>query len=274
MKRSTRFRMILVLSALAFAPLAAQASHDDVEVRILGTNGKQFRTFPVASESRDVRRLYLEARDQVPYVIRVRNRGNARVALVIAVDGRNIISGERSHLARGERMYVLDPWESAEYEGWRTGRDRVNAFYFTEWRDSYAEAFGDRSARGVIAVAVYREREHAIAQGPWDRATGKAQEQSGQDGKQNGKKGSAEVRSKGAEPGTGFGEEVYSPSVRVAFDAERHPASQVFIKYEWRDSLCRRGVMACGPGNRDRNRFWDESGIFGFAPYPPNRRNY
>jgi hypothetical protein len=266
MKRSTRYRTLpgTLLALLALAPFAAQAGHDDVEVRIVSASGQPFRTFLV-DESRDVRRLYLEARDQVPYVIRVRNRSNQRVGLVIAVDGRNIISGQRSDLARGERMYVLDPRESAQYEGWRTGRDRVNAFYFTQWRDSYAEAFGDRSARGVIAVAVYREKEHAISQGPWDRATGKAAEQSG-------KKGSADVRSKGGEPGTGFGEDVYSPSVRVAFDAERRASSQVLIKYEWRDSLCRRGVMECGPERRDRNRFWDERGVFGFAPYPPNRR--
>jgi len=263
MKRSTRFRTILALFALA--PLAALARHDDVEVRIVSTSGTPLRTFPVESGSRDVRRLYLEARDQVAYVIRVRNRSNDRVGVVIAVDGRNIISGQRSELARGERMYVLDPWESAQYEGWRTGRDRVNAFYFTEWRDSYAEAFGDRSARGVIALAVYREKEQAIAEGAWERNAGKR-------GAQSGKKGSADVRSKGAEPGTGFGEEVYSPSVRVAFDAERHPSSRVFIKYEWRDSLCRRGVLECRPGWRDRNRFWDDSEVSGFAPYPPNRR--
>jgi hypothetical protein len=268
MKRSTRYRTILALCALApFVSLAAHASHDDVEVRIVATNGKPFRTFPV-EESRDVRRLYLEAIDQVPYVIRVRNRSNDRVALVIAVDGRNIISGERSNLARHERMYVLDPWESAEYEGWRTGRDRVNAFYFTEWRDSYAAAFGDRSARGVIAVAVYREKDRAIFL-PRDRVTARPQEQGAP---RSGGKGSADVRSKAAEPGTGFGEEVYSPSVRVAFDAERHPSSKVFIRYEWRDSLCRRGLMSCGPERRERNRFRDDFDVFGFAPYPPGRR--
>lgn len=264
MNRPTRYRTILALAALALAPLAVQASHDDVEVRIVGTNGKPFRTFPV-EESRDVRRLYLEARDQAAYVIRVRNRSHHRVGLVIAVDGRNIISGQRSDLARGERMYVLDPWESAEYEGWRTGSHRVNEFYFTDWRDSYAEAFNDRSARGVIAVAVYREKEQAIARDRWERDAGKAREQSGG-------KGSADARSKGAEPGTGFGEEVYSPSVRVAFDAQRRPSSQVFIKYEWRESLCRRGVMDCGRGHRDRNRFWNDFDVYGFAPYPPNRR--
>ena len=41
--------------------------------------------------------------------------------------------------------------------GWRASLEAVNEFYFTDWKDSYAEAFGDRSARGVIAVAVYRE---------------------------------------------------------------------------------------------------------------------
>ena len=60
-------------------------------------------------------------------------------------------------LRADERMYVLPPHESATYEGWRTERDTVNRFYFTEPGDSYAAAFGDRSAMGVIAVAAFRE---------------------------------------------------------------------------------------------------------------------
>jgi hypothetical protein len=79
------------------------------------------------------------------------------VGLVIAVDGRNIISGKQSWLRNDERMYILGPYGRGEFKGWRTSLDSINRFYFTEVADSYAAAFRDESAMGVIAVAVYPE---------------------------------------------------------------------------------------------------------------------
>ena len=102
-------------------------------------------------------RSYLQAEKGARYQVRVRNTTGERLGLVIAVDGRNIINGAKSELARAEPMYVLDAWDTQNYAGWRANLDAINEFYFTDWSDSYAEAFGDRSARGVIAVAVYGE---------------------------------------------------------------------------------------------------------------------
>ena len=61
----------------------------------------------------------------------------------------NIISGARSDLRRQEPMYVLEPGVTEAYSGWRRNLQAVNEFYFTDWADSYAEAFGDRSAQGA-----------------------------------------------------------------------------------------------------------------------------
>src|SRR4030042_2006566 len=78
---------------------------------------------------------------------------------VIPVDGRNIINDKKSDLERNERMYIIGPYESNTFEGWRTSMDRTNRFYFTEQSDSYAEkVFADASAMGTIALAVYREK--------------------------------------------------------------------------------------------------------------------
>lgn len=265
----------LTLPALACA--MHPSGQVDIDIDIVNAGGRAFALFPTDSEAHDVYRAYLEARNQEPYRIRVRNRSARRVGLVIAVDGRNIISGAKSDLERDERMYILDPWQSAEYEGWRTGSDRVNEFYFTEWRDSYAEAFGDRSARGVIAVAVYREREreahHLFRR---DDRFAEPEAERGADARERSRAPAAASAPSGekaraeSQPGTGFGNEVYSPSRRVAFDAERNAASRYFIKYEWRDSLCRRGVIDCG--ERVPNRFWDGNDRYGFAPPPPKRR--
>ncbi len=75
--------------------------------------------------------------------IRITNSTGRRVGVVVAVDGRNIISGARSELEKGEPMYILDAWDTQEYSGWRANLSEVNEFYFTEWKD-----FLRRSVRG------------------------------------------------------------------------------------------------------------------------------
>src|SRR5688572_33439649 len=151
--------MMLAACALSLTVQAREAVHG-VTVEIVDRNGAAFEQFPTRTrKGSDAYRAYLQAEPDARYRIRVRNGTGERIAVVIAVDGRNIISGARSELARSEPMYVLSPFENAEYSGWRTSLSDVHEFYFTDWQDSYAEAFGDRSAKGVIAVAVYREKE-------------------------------------------------------------------------------------------------------------------
>ena len=127
-----------------------------MSIEIVDANGQVFREFPVNARDGALR-SYLQAEKGARYQVRVRNTTGERLGLVIAVDGRNIINGAKSDLARSEPMYVLDAWGTQDYAGWRANLDAINEFYFTDWSDSYAEAFGDRSARGVIAVAVYGE---------------------------------------------------------------------------------------------------------------------
>lgn len=236
-------------------PLAAFGGHGGtpgpVDISVVLDNGRELPLYALRDHAmeRDFR-AYLEARPGREYRIRVRNRSAERIGLVIAVDGRNIISGERSKLRRDERMYVIGPHDFAEYAGWRTDRHHVHRFYFTDERDSYAGAWGDYSAMGVIAVAAFREREPAYY-GYRDR-----------DGRR-----SEPPRAQGRHmpaPGTGFGEAEHSQAVRVEFEPERRPVGRYFLKYEWRQTLCELGVADCGRPNR----FWPHAHN-GFAPYPP-----
>jgi hypothetical protein len=247
--------------------------------------GRTLPTYPVRTWG-TVTKVYAEAVKGDGYRIEVTNRLNRRVGLVIAVDGRNIITGGKSNLGNNERMYILEPYGSGEFSGWRTGNDRVNRFYFTEVPDSYAAAFGDESAMGVIAVAAYPEvvryvpPRHQISplqpQGGFGRACDSCSAREKSSAGPAGAAPSAEARS-GAESkmqadnegaGTGFGHEEYSPVRTVEFEPERRAAAKILVKYEWRSTLCKIGVAYCGQPRPPRNRLWDSDG---FAPYPPVR---
>lgn len=256
----------MALSALAQAHYRPQ----DVTVEVIDQNGASFSQMPVRSDSKGYR-AYLQAERGARYRIRLTNRTADRVGVVVAVDGRNIISGARSDLERGEPMYILGAWDSEEYSGWRTSLADVHEFYFTEWQDSYAEAFGDRSARGVIAVAVYREKENlAMLREQERRARSDRQssvvpappaaDASGNSASEQ----SAAKAERRSEPGTGYGDRRDEPAVRVAFEAQSRASSKVFLKYEWRETLCARRIVDCADSG---NRFWPDS--LSFAPAPP-----
>lgn len=267
----------LALGAVSLsASVAGAHAASPVSIEIVGSDGRTFREIP--ANSRDgALRSWLQAEKGVRYEVRVRNTSGERLGLVIAVDGRNIISGKRSELSRIEPMYVLDAWDLQTYSGWRTSLEAINEFYFTDWKESYAEAFGDRSARGVIAVAVFREVPPPPAvyqpslKRPDSRSAG-----SEADAYPAPPPASAEQRSAGKaedgrrrdeSAGTGYGDRRIDHAVRVEFTALANPESRHFIKYEWRETLCRKQLLECG----EQNRFWDES-VLGFAP-PPRRRN-
>jgi len=253
---------------LAALCMLTSTAHASVLVDIVAANGTPLRQFAVGDHD-SASRSYLEAERGQRYRIRLRNTTAERIGVVVAVDGRNIISGARSELTANEPMYVLGPWESADYSGWRTDLESVNEFYFTDWADSYSEAFGDRSARGVIAVAAYRE-QRVVLQELRDRRSRAADEvgQSVERSARAAPSASADAATGAAEsePGTGYGDRRVEGAVRVKFRAAPHEAARVLIKYEWRETLCRRGILDCEPANR----LWKDSQL-GFAPAPPRR---
>src|SRR5262245_7508938 len=96
---------------LAGAALAHSPS--PVSVAIVGPDGRVFQEIPVNARDGALR-SYLQAEKGARYEVRVRNATGERLGLVIAVDGRNIISGARSDLARTEPMYVIGGWDTQE----------------------------------------------------------------------------------------------------------------------------------------------------------------
>ena len=264
--RCVRLLVLAVFMMAAAAPaypLGGDRCRGEVSVEVVSQNGNTLLTLPHQDFWKGETRIfkqYLEARKGENYGIVIRNKTPERVGVVIAVDGRNIISGKKSNLKNDEAMYLVSGYEYARYDGWRTDKDTVHKFYFTEMADSYAmRTFGDSTSMGVIAVAVYRERERPKPQYENRRkeiAPGAPSAESSVMGK------SGAARDQAA--GTGFGDAQYSPVIRVAFEPEPNPVQKILVKYEWREVLCRKGILNCQeePGNR----LWNEDE---FAAYPP-----
>lgn len=237
----------------------AQAAYDmprpalSVGLTVQGDQSGTAREFPVSGDASNYR-AYVQAAVGERYRLNVRNNSPERIGVVIAVDGRNIISGAKSYLRNDERMYILEPYASGSYEGWRSSSNSTNRFFFTESGDSYAAAWGDNSAMGVIAMAVYPEKPRMppppIMYDKMEAAP------------------AAAPAAPRAAPGTGYGESTYSPSHSVDFDPVSTPSEKVFLKYEWRDTLCQKHILPECRASGGNNRFWPEGG---YAPPPPHR---
>ncbi len=266
-----RYALSAVLAVIMMAAGAAYPHGDDglrgeVSVEIVSDRGMSLVMVPHKDFWKGGTRVvkkYLEAKKGENYGIVIRNMTSERIGVVVAVDGRNIISGKRSDLRSTEDMYLVNSYEQGRYDGWRTGTDTVHRFYFTDPGDSYStKAFNDASALGVIAVAVYREKER-----PRPQQELKKQENAPAAPSMGSAERSRSLAAKDEAAGTGFGEGQYSPTVRVAFEPERTPVQKTLVKYEWREVLCRKGILNCG--QEGRNRLWDDGE---YAPFPPGYR--
>jgi hypothetical protein len=253
---------VILAAATPALSMGRQPSPEAVIIEVVSDSGNIFQSIPYDDfwkGDTHVFKKYLEARNGEKYGIIIRNRTTERVGIVIAVDGRNIISGKQSNLGKNEMMYIVNAGETTRLDGWRTSQDQVHRFYFTDASDSYTvKTFGDSSALGVIAAAVYKGKPQ-----PQPRLKQKREAPAvGAPGEKESKSADRALASENA--GTGFGEAQYSPVITVQFEPERTPAQKTLVKYEWRDVLCRKGILQCG--RQLGNRLWDENR---YAPYPP-----
>lgn len=264
--RCTIATLLLIMVMLSASTGSATPAHyhpeGNVNIEIVSDNGEEFITIPfkdIKTGSIHIIKKYLEAKRGENYSIGIRNNTPERIGVVIAVDGRNIITGKKSFLKNNETMYIVEPYGYTKLEGWRTDQNTVHRFYFTDIRDSYSvRTFGDSSAMGVIAVAAFRDREKPII---YERQMKK------ENAPESAFAPYEKSESKGYESGaagTGFGREQYSPVIKDKFKSESTPFEKILVKYEWREILCKKGLLKCLP--EQGNRLWDEDE---YAPYPP-----
>lgn len=245
-----------------------------IEISINGEQRSYLPLYPVEEKVKHGKmqtKYYTEAISGENYSITVRNVTNRRIGVVVAVDGRNIVSGKKSYLKSNERMYVIPPYDSVSLNGWRTSNQIERKFFFTEQEKSYAAAFDDTSAMGVIAISAFDENVPIIRR--------HEQEQFHSDKKKTMKAPSAAMESNAvadqafsgaarSAPGTGYGDEHHSSVVEVEFKPLKESRETVLVKYEWRETLCKKNIISCKHGHREKpNRLWNDND--GYAPPPP-----
>jgi len=106
-------------------------------------------------------RIFIEAKEGTEYSIRVKNNSVPRKLANVSVDGINVVNGE----AAGSSTigYIIQGFQSYEIKGFRVSNDVVNAFKFSNKKQSYAakseETNGDTSNCGVIGVRFFLEKQ-------------------------------------------------------------------------------------------------------------------
>jgi hypothetical protein len=120
------------------------------------------RPAPLYPSPQGDERHYFQAVEGGNYSVMLRNNSGERVGVLIAVDGLNVVSGDRTSLSADEPMHVLGPRETATIQGWRTSLDEVQRFVFVDEQRSYAERTGQANGdMGWIRVLAFREQR------PW-----------------------------------------------------------------------------------------------------------
>ena len=271
----------------------------DLQVRVDGA------TAPLYFKPGTHDRHYFQAFRGRNYSLVVRNTTGNRIGVLIAVDGLNVVNGERSTLDRHEAMYVLDPWESTEIQGWRSSLDDVRRFVFVDEQRSYAERTGQANGdMGWIRVMAYRENTPQVW---WDRVTrprrpyrndGSRDERSQLDTPAPNETGGeapqagalpemksnapqSEKRSMGARdnvteapaapqaaPGTGWGDRRYDPVRETRFTSDGPAVDHLVLRYEYESGLLALGIEPRHGWPHERLRQRDSE--LGFAR-PPRR---
>jgi hypothetical protein len=214
----------------------------------------------------DGRRLYLEARQGAGYALLVGNRSGQRLGVLIAVDGINVVSGQRDQ-GRG-RMYVLGPSEQVRVSGWRTSLAEVRRFEFVDEARSYAARSEQANGKmGWIELRAFRERQWRTRWPTPLRQEGESAPSGSSPEAPRAKAAPAEDAAGSGYPGTGWGERSLDPAQLVSFDPEAEPTDTLTLRYEYAPALRALGILREPCFGRDRLRE-RERGQDGFAPEP------
>ena len=237
-------RQFVRISALSFSLLAASLPAQAgrlVDMEIVNRNsGETLASHPHRGQH------YVAGNPGDRYAVRLSNRSNERVLVVLSVDGVNVVNGETA--ASNQSGYVLAPWEQTEISGWRKSMQDVAQFYFTALPDSYAARTGRPDNIGVIGAAVFREKAVPPPVVHYSQPSAGLAESMASDSanRASGSHAPAAAKSmrESARLGTGHGEREYAPIQYTEFErASRTPSEVLSLRYDSRNNLVGRGIL-------------------------------
>lgn len=201
-------------------------------------------------------RRYVEALEGAEYEISLRNTLPTRVAVALSVDGLNSIDAKHTTSWNASK-WVIGPYQTIRIGGWQMSSERARRFYFTSERDSYAAKLGQTANLGLISAVVFRERVRPIAPITPRRIEPLYKDEQRGESESDAKSSapSAGDRALGRSsnqpvPGpdddsaaTGIGRSVRHDVRWVNLDLDPRPAGEVTVRYEYRASLVRLGIL-------------------------------
>ena len=211
-------------------------------------------------------RRYVEALENAEYELRIHNPTSSRVAVALSVDGLNTIDARHTS-AWDAHKWVVEPYGTINVRGWQMSSENARRFYFTTERDSYAAKLGQAANLGVIAAVFFRERapitilratpaEPKRGVDKEERAPSSMPQSSNSNGSTAGTAGTETTRDaakqRSVQPypppddesaATGIGRSVRNDVQWIKMDLDPRPAGEVMIRYEYRASLVRLGII-------------------------------
>jgi hypothetical protein len=217
---------------------------------------------PVAEYAARGRR-YVEALENAEYELRVHNPTGSRVAVALAVDGLNSIDARHTSAWDGHK-WVIEPYGTIHVRGWQMSGESARRFYFTTERDSYAAKLGQAANVGIITAVFFRERRPVTImpvtpseRRPPYREDGMSNDKSaptagssGETSRAGSGRDAPKQRSAQSYPppddesaATGIGRSVRNDVQWIKMDLDSRPAGEITIRYEYRASLVRLGII-------------------------------
>jgi hypothetical protein len=207
-------------------------------------------------------RRYIEALENAEYEVRIHNPTGSRVAVALAVDGLNSIDARHTSAWEAHK-WVIEPYGTISVRGWQMSGESARRFYFTTERDSYAAKLGQASNVGLITAVFFRERRPVTIMPvtPSERRPPYKSEDQARDERaapQAGTAGQSPAREGGRDASksaqaypppddesaaTGIGRSVRNDVQWVKMDLDSRPAGEITIRYEYRASLVRLGII-------------------------------
>lgn len=121
------------------------------EVDII-VNDKPIRQFPHNGK------IFVEAKDNCEYSIRIKNNTWQRILACCSVDGLDILTGKTA-VTDSNSGYVINGYTANRFDGFRVSDNKVAKFVFGSKGSSYAASKEDGSEKnvGVIGVRLFNE---------------------------------------------------------------------------------------------------------------------